>query len=695
MAAFFADLRLAVRKLWRHPRSAAVVVLTLGLGLGATTAVVGVLYKVLLEPLPYADPGSLVAVEAIHRERGIEHGRASIGDFVDWRSQVRSLTLETSGHFSAVITEGGDPEDVPGAVVSTGFFTTLGVHPLLGRAFRADEEIPGNDQVVLLSHAFWQRRFGADPAIVGRPIRLSGDPYEIVGVLPPDFWWNGPEIALWSPMALGPQHIQRQRRGMYLIGRLQPGASPAEAEAELQALSTRSAELYPDTNGGWSARVVPLARQWTRKVRPILLLLLAAALVVLTIAGANVVSVLLARSAAQDREAAIRSALGGGNGSLLRQQALEVVVLALAGGACGLLWAHWGSEALVALAPKRIPRLDEVALGPATVAFALALSLAVGLLLAGINLLRVRRTNLRDALLQGDGRSSGGRYRARFGEALIIAEVACALPLTLGAGLLARSLAEVGAIDPGFHSQDVVVADVFLPPARYPEDAQQAAFFRRLIDRLTTSPGVRGAAATAAMPMHAPALLFERPYRLAEALPTEQQPLAAIRIVSPGFFRTLGATLLTGRDFGWRDDAEAPRVVIVNQTLARAAWPHLAASGRPGPEGQRLVLDYRGEHEVEVVGVASDLRYDRLESPPVPEIYLASPQYPVFFSSLAVRGEGNPETLTSRVENAVWEIDPEQTLSLSRLSDIVDRTTRHRRFTIAMLAAFAALALIL
>ena len=429
-------------------------------------------------------------------------------------------------------------------------------------------------------------------------------------------------------------------------------------------------------------------------------MLLAATSAVLAIACLNVVAILLARSAEQHRELAIRTALGSPRWPLLRQQAAEALVFSFAGGAGGLLLTYWSIEALVSLAPRRIPRIEDVALGPPTVLFTLGLSLLIGLVLAGVVMWYATRADLRAALTGSREGSSNGRRWTRFGDALIVAEIAVALPLTLATGLLVESLAKLGEVDPGFQPSGVAIADLFLPPGRYPEDNQLTAFSRRLIESLNDAPGVQTAAMTSALPLHTPALVFERPLRISGAPTDQAESLAAVRIVSPGLFRALGMRLLAGRDFTWNDGFEAPLAAVVNQSLAQAMWPDRS------PIGETLWLDYRGEQDIEVVGILDDVRYESLESSPVPEIYLAAYQFPVLFSTLAVRSEPvppgsaedatvNPETLWRLIETRVWDLDPELTMTLGSFDDVMAQATRQRRFTLALLGVFATLALTL
>jgi putative ABC transport system permease protein len=678
------ELQLETRRLLLEMSFTGLVIGTLSLGLGAAAAVFSTLNAVVLRPFPYSHPERLVAI--LSQGESAQDGMTSMGDFVDWRGEVRSFAgMAAMGHGSLVLAggEGHDPEEIPTAAVSPNLFDVLGVRPLLGRSFLPEEETPGRDQVVLLGHALWQSRFGRDPKIVGKTLMLSGAPFVVIGVLPRDFQFLRSEVGFWSPMALDLQKLVRKRRGLNVVARLRPGVTLEQAQDEMAAVARRQAERYPETNTGWRAQVVPLADRLLGPVRaPLVLLTCAAGLLLLT-AWIDVSHLVLARALARGRESAIRMAVGAGRWRVFRGLLIENGLLSTAGSLGGLLVARWTLAALVAASPPDVPRIELAKVDVPTLAFALAAAAFIALTLSGFSALRLFPEAV--ALLQGGGRATAGPAQRRGREALVAAQVAVALWLLVVSGLLAQSFVRLLRVDPGFRPESLVVASFLLPLDKYPDGDRQLSFFDLLTARMQTIPSVTSVASSSAVPLNRPALdlNLELPF-MTDQESRDYERKAEIRLVSPGYFRTLGIPLAGGRDFEAGDRRNAPLVAIVNAELARQTWKG------ESPLGQRLHLRYRGEETCQVVGVAGNVRHYGLDEPPRPEIYLPFQQFPTFRSSLVLRTKGSPENVLPAVRAIVRTIDPEQNVTLATLETNFARSLAQRRFTLLLLIVFAA-----
>jgi putative ABC transport system permease protein len=686
------ELHRAVRSASRNTGFAVVVVAILALGTGATTTIFNLLYTVVLAPLPYKDPDRLVVLGATNLAQGVEHGRVSMGDFVDWREESRSYAaMGAAGYGSLILKTEAGPEEIPTAVVSANLFHVLGVHPLLGRTFLAEEERPGHDQVVVLSHSLWRNRFGADPHVVGRRLDLSGYPYVVVGVMPPEMDFPSPEIGFWSPMALDLQNLVRKRRGMNVIARLRPSVSPQAAQGEMDLLARRLEQRHPDTNTGWGVRVVPLHEKLVGEVRPFLLVLMTATGLVMLIGCSNVAHLLLTRAAVLRQEVAVRAALGASRAHLLWHHIAYSSILSLAGGVVGIALSHWAIQALVAFNPLDVSRITQAGLNQITVGFALGLSLVTGLVLGGLTGLQSLRSSTLDVLKASRSGSGRGLGRNRAGEFLVVAEISLALLLLIAAGLLIKSFSRLIRVDPGFDPKGVLVLNVFLPPNRYPEPHQQQRFQEQFLAGLRNLPGIESAAASSAVPMNTLALKLELPFLL-EGRPGDAQDehRAAVRLISPGYFKTLRISLRTGRDLTDRDRDESPPVAIVNNSFRH----RFLAGGHA--LGERLTLDFQGKEPYEIVGVVDDIQYQGLDREPSPEIYIPALQHPSGNFSIVLRAVAvEPQSLLSSVRGLLQSLDSEQAFSANRLEDLVAGSVRDVRFTTLLLIAFASLALLL
>jgi predicted permease len=688
------DLRLALRGLARAPGFSAVAVLTLGLGLGANTAIYTVVKTVLLTPPPFREPERLVRLWEANPAQGRPISPMSVPSFAAYRDTGAFAEIGAATDAMYNLTGGGDPEAVIGYRFSADLFRLLGTPALLGRTIEPEDDSPGAPRVVVLSHKLWQRRFGGDPGAVGRPVVLDGQPYMIVGVMPPGFRW-GPTL-LWTPLALDPALAgNHDRRFLRVAARLKPGVTLEQAQAALQPAAARLQAESPAAHAGWSARLESLADSQARDIRPALMVLAAAVGLVLLIACANVANLLLVRAAARERETAVRLALGASRLRLVRQWLCESLLVAGAGGALGLLLAFWTLDALLALFPANlanvaIPQLDALRLDGGVLAFALALSLATGL---GFGLVPALRAAGPSASLLREGR---GRVGARGGwlrRGLVVGEVALALVLASGAALLVRSFARLVAGDLGFEPRGVLTLRVILPTYRYDADRQRA-FADEVLARLAALPGVESAGASAYLPLSGWsgaagfALEGEAPR------PAGQEHEADIRVVAGDYFRALRTPLRAGRLLAASDREGAPAVVLVNEAFARRFVGGGAAVGR------RIRMDLRQPEPGappawrEIVGVVGDIRHEGLAQEPLPEVYFPFRQEPMRLLGFAVRTTGDPAALATAASRAVWAVDKDQPVShVLTLEQMGAESVTLRRASMLLLLAFAALGL--
>jgi len=611
--------------------------------------------------------------------------------FVDWRRQSTSFE-EMAAVRTWVINLSGDdhPEALFSVVTSSRLFNVLRDQPMLGRTFLPEEDQPGHDRVIVLSYGLWQRRFSSDGAVIGRAIDIDRQSYTVIGVMPRDFRFppNLPAaygIDAWLPPAPDPSRDERVSNNYYIVARLKPGVTAARAQAEMDAINHGLAEQHSEDRG-LGVKVSGWQQQVGGEVRPALLILMVAIGLVLLIACANVANLLLARGTARQREAAVRQALGAGRARLIRQLLTESALLAVFGGAGGLLIAYRGLDVLLRLAPD-IPRLAETTIDTSVLLFSGALTLATGLIFGIVPALQGSKIDLHDALKETGTRLTAGSARARMRSVLVIAEMALALMLLAGAGLLVRSLVSIQEIDPGFNAKNLLTAFVMLPPSKYPEPRRQAAFFREVVDRIASIPGVESAAGADSAPMlsnDAGPVSIEGH----EPRPGEMEIHAERPKITPDYFRAMGIRLVRGRIFTWADNENTPQVAMINEAAARQYWPNEDAMGK------RVRLDDGGTAWRQVIGVVGDVRQDGLAKAARPEVYAPLPQSPVPFMVLAVRTRVAPESLVGAVRHAVKAVDKDQPLfQIQTMQQVVDDSVAGRRFQTSLLAAFAAVAL--
>jgi predicted permease len=650
------DLRIALRALRRRPSYSVVAVLTLGMAIGLNGLIFGLVDAVLLEPLPYPAAERLVFLSSVHEREGATG--LSAPDLRDLREQAATLDgVAAFAYWGYTFTGGDRPRDLQSIRVMPGGIDLLGAEPALGRLFVPEEETPGRHRVALLSHGFWSRELGADPAVLGRTIELDAEPYTVVGVMPAGFAFPPDHASeIWAPLPDDPSSPRavRQNRGLSTVGRLAPGAGLEAARDEARAIAGRLAERHPDTNTGWSFEVGDAHDALVAPARPALLSLWAAVALLLAIAAVNVSNLAVARLATRDREMAVRRSLGARRGQLVRGVAAEGLLVGLGGGAVGLAVHHLGIGWLRSLPEGLIPRLKEVRLDLEGIAFTLAMGLVLGLLLGLASGLAAARRGRAASLREGTG--GPGRAARRALDALVVAEVALALVLLFGAGLTLRSFARLAAVDPGFAERErLLFANVFLPEARYGEPVRIEAFYRDLLERLNATPGVERAEAVLAVPLDYVGIDFDLPVEVPGRPAPEPgaAPQADYRVATPGYFDALGVPLLRGRAFEERDRAGAPRVMVVNETFAERFFPG------EDPLGETVSIPIGGPHEV--IGVIGDLRHRGLTAEPRPETFVPFAQQPSFGGMVVVvRTAGDPAAFAPVLQQTVSSIDPEQ-----------------------------------
>jgi len=693
------DVRYGARSLARSPGFTIVAAITLALGVGANTAIFTVVNAVILRPLPFSEPGRLVRFWESNPAKGWPTFSVSHPNFLDWRAQTQSfdgLAAQTGVGFT--LTSGGDAEIVRGAAVTADLLPVLGISPRLGRNFRPDEDRPGgNTRVALLTHAFWQRRFGANPSIVGTTVSLDSRPYEVVGVLPESFAvaWGGPRLDLLVPLAPDPARNRSDHR-LLVIGRLKPGVPLEQARAEMQAMASRMATTYPESNGGWTV-VLATFYDWIvpEETRQSLLIMLGAVGLVLLIACGNVASLLLARASARQREFSVRAALGAQRSRIVRQWLVEAALLGVVAAAAGLGLAFLTTRLVVATAPSALPRLGEIAIDPRVVFFAAGVSLVSALLFGLVPALQASSPRVAESLKEGTRTASGGRGRERVRAILVVGEVALSVTLLIGAGLLVRSFWRLQQVQPGFEVQSVVTMRVNLPRSSYDTAAKSQQFYLRLVPAIAALPGVNGAAISSGPPLSQGGTSTEVTIP-GKPQPKNSQPSAGWRLVSPGYFGALGIPL-RGRDFSGEDGAidekGAPlrAVTIISEEMARRYWPGEDVLGKT------VVLHSFGDGPQTIIGVAGDVRSFGLDSSPGPMVYgnaLAFSRWSPM--SIVVRSAVDPSSHIGEIRAAVRALDGSVPVyDVSTLDDLLSTSLGSRRFNMYLLGCFAAVALLL
>jgi putative ABC transport system permease protein len=701
------DIRYGARISRKNAASTAVAVLTLALGIGANTAIFSLIHAALLRELPFPEAGQLAVVWAANPLKpGMDHVPLANADIAELRDHNKSFArIAAFLPRSADLSEGGDdPERIGGAGVTAGFFETLGVTPLLGRTLTADEEAFGGPPVALISYGLWQRRFGGDRGILGKGISIDGEKRTIIGILPPDFDFpRGAEwpaffpfagrTEIWLPLAMRPQndnsgwsYWQSPERMLVMLGRLKPVVTQRQAQAEMDALAAKQASAHPDTHKGTILKVISLHEQLSGKLYKALLLLFAAASLLLIIACTNVANLLLARGVARQQEMAVRIALGARRGRLTRQLLTEGVLLGTLGSGCALLVAQGCLKTFLALSPMPPSRLDHAALDPMVLGFTALVALATSAVFGLAPALQTSRSDLRKSLHES-GRDASGAVHGNARAWLVATEVALALVLLTTAGFMVRSFMRVLAVQTGFRPQSVLAFDVGLPSSRYGNDASQIRFFQQLIERLEALPGARSSGAISYLPLGGGENMGRFTIEGEEPPSPGKEPFAERRWVTPGYFATMGIPVRRGRVFTPRDSADQPKVVVINETLAKQFF------NARDPIGQRLKA---GGAVRTIVGVVSDVRSSSLESEVRPQFYVPNAQWGWGAMTIVLHTEGDPIALASAARRELKALDPLiPAANLRTMQQVVSSASSARRFNMALLAFFAFVALLL
>ncbi|HET9984370.1 MAG TPA: ABC transporter permease [Longimicrobiales bacterium] len=694
------ELRVAARRLRRAPGFTVIVVLTLALGIGANTAIFSVVNSLLLKPLPYPEPARLATIE--HHYPGLNdlHAPVSAAGFRKYRDDTRSfesVAVETG--WGPALTGYGEPQRLRGARVSGLWFRTYGVAPALGRAITPADDEPGANQVVVLSDGLWRRVFGADGGIIGRKVLLNGTPYDVIGVMPRGFedFYNR-DVELFTPVALTPEQFAQGWGNEYLslTARLKPGVTTQAAAVEMDRIAVQvRADPAAGRDGGWGLTVTSLDEKAKGKLRPVLLVLLGAVGFVLLIACANVANLLLVRATGRVKETAIRAAMGAERWQVVRGTLTESVLLAALGGGLGLLLAGWGVSLLPKLAPERMRALQDVGIDGVVLVFTLVVAVLTGLVFGLVPALQSARPDLQETLREGGRGGTADRSGLLVRRLLVVAEVALALTLLTGAGLLVRSFARLQGVDPGFDPKNVLTFQLALPSGRYPSDTAQIAFFDQVLERLATVPGVKAAGATSVLPFGGSWSTGSFAIENLQPKKGEPGPWGDIRVVSPDFLRTLRVPLLKGRTFTPQDRLGAPPVAVVDEELVRRYWP------AQDPIGKRITFDdptAAGDtaHWISVVGVVGHTKHEGLDADARVQLYLPYEQNGSSVMSVVLRTAGDPNRVVPLARAAVQAVDRDQPLARVRtLDSLVGDSLGERRLSMTLLAAFATVALLL
>ncbi|HEV8430300.1 MAG TPA: ABC transporter permease [Pyrinomonadaceae bacterium] len=685
METIIKDIRYGIRGLSKRPGFTTVAVLTLALGIGANSAIFSVLNAVLLRPLPYADPDRIVRIDETEGKGGMGVSPPNLLDFQQQNQTFESVAGYSGGSF--ILTGEGEPLRVQSCAISAELFSVLGVKPLIGRSFSAEDERAGQDSVALISYGLWQRRFGGDHALLQKQITLDGLNYRVAGVMPNGFEFpiQSERVEVWTPLEQ-PEDLAQLRGAHYLdvVGRIKRDVSLAQAHADVEAIASRIAQQYPKEVSG-KTTVVPLKEDLVGQTRPYLLMLAGAALLVLLIAIANVASLTLARAAERQKEIALRTALGASKSRVVRQLLTESLILSFVGGLAGVTLAGWCTGFLVAIAPGDLPRLQSAHVDGRVLLFALATSVISGILLGLIPAWRSTNSDLQTHLKEGETRSASAPRQA-LRKALVVSEVTLALVLLCGAGLLIRTLWKLNSVNPGFDPDKVLVAELVLPKTKYPDARQQTLFFQQLIDRIKTSPGIDSVGGTSNLPLSGTNMVF---LASVEGQSNSSLP-ASFRAVSHDYFRTMRIPLLKGRWFDEHDTAESQPVVVINETMARQISTNYEEA-----LGKRIKHGFKSQI-AEVVGVIGDVKYAGLDQQTKPEMYAPFAQRAWPFMRLVARSKSDPSLVAATIREAVRAIDKDQPVDkLTTMSSVVNASIAGRSFYMQLLGTFAALAFIL
>jgi putative ABC transport system permease protein len=694
------DIRYGFRMLLKHKGFTAVAVLALGLGIGANTAIFSLVNGVLLRPLPFPQSERIIYIEGKNPAAGISQSNISFLDFTDW-SQQTDLFASTAAYWTGEAhlgADGAEPERVPRAGVTTGFFSVLGVQPSLGRTFVTEDDKGWPQTVAIISHGLWKRRFGSDPAIVGKQVQMSSMPLTIIGVMPPAFEYPE-QTQIWVPTAVNLANEPRNNRVWSAIARLNPGIDLKQAQTRLSAINAQFDKQFHETNKGWDVFLSTLHERLVREVKPSLLALLGAVGFVLLIACANVANLLLARSATRQKEIAIRAAMGASRIRVLRQMLTESILLSAIGGAAGLLLSIWLTDLLMSMLPEGAPRIEQVGIDYRVLTFALGVSALTGILFGIVPALQASKLEVTSALKEG-GRSGEGHRRTSARSLLLIGEVALSLMLLVGAGLLIKSFLRLQEVRPGFNAHNVLTAHLSLQGPKYKKDRQYVEFFRQLKERLEAEPGVQAVGGSVNLPLELTGYAIGRGF-IPEGRPltVEESKEAMFTTITGDYFRALQIPLLSGRIFEPGDNADGPKVVIVNETTAKRVFGSPAAA-----IGKRLSVwaAFRGqkrdeEFVREIIGVVGDTKTDSLTGQGDMQIYVPHAQDAHWnFMGLVIRTAGDPAAFARILRREVQALDKDQPIyNVHTYDDVVMNSLGTRRVSMQLFTVFGCAALLL
>lgn len=708
METIWNDFKYGWRMLRRSPGFTLVAVLTLTIGIGANAAIFSVINTILLRPLPLPDSQRIVLIWQSDPNRKVDRGIASPAQFLDWRDQNHVFE-----HLSAwriwyyTLTGTGDPEQVWGVHSSGNFFRLLGVTPVLGRDFLPEEEQPGHEQVVVLSYGLWQRRFGGDPSILGKSVLIDEKPYTLIGVLPRGFSLFGTsrQLDLWMPFAFDRAQLNREDHSVIVFGRLNKGTSVPQAQAEMETIVAQLKKQYPGVDQQNGVRVVTFRDDLSRGMKPALMILLAAVGFVLLIACANVANLMLARAATREREIAVRATLGAGRRRILRQLLIESILLALLGGAGGILFAGGGLHLLRATLPPEggygeIPHADWLGIDLPVLAFTLGVSLLTGVIFGLAPAIQISRSELSESLKEGSRGSTGGRRNQAIRSALVVIEVALSLVLLVGAGLLTRSFFLLMSEELGFDSSHLLTMQIWLPENHYALGPPVVNFYSQVVDRIEALPGVKAASAANFLPLTGWADYCNFDIEGRPIAPADKPDTAQYRVVDWRYIHAMGIPVKSGRDFAASDGPDAAGVVLVNEALVRRYWPD------ENPVGKQILLhfpDTRAPWQpvpraswLTIVGIVGDIREWEWGEEKIGQVYLPLPQSVSRIMRLVVRTGGDPSALTSAVRHAVQSVDPAQPVTeVHTMDQFLAAAVSQRRLSMLLLAVFASIATIL
>jgi putative ABC transport system permease protein len=693
------DVRYAIRTLIKSRGFTAVAVFALALGIGANTAIFSVINAAMIRPLPFKDPDRLVMVWEHNRPRARTQNVVSPANFLNWKDRnnvFEDMALFYDTRFN--LTDVDDPEEIPAQSVTTNFFNLIGVSPALGRAFEPEDEQPGREAIVILSDGLWRRRFGGDPEITGKTIKLNGNVFTVIGVMPPDFHFfikggslTGNQPELWSPVIFSA--ADRNPRGRYAtaVAKLKPNVTREQAQSEMGTIASTLEEQYKDFDTGWGVNIVPLREQFFGDIRPALWVLLGAVSFVLLIACANVANLLLARAASRQKEIAIRTALGAGRFRIVRQLLTESLLLAALGGILGLLLAMWGVDLLLAFSPKDMPSLGGVGIDYQVLGFTLLISLMTGLIFGLAPALEASRPNLNETLKEGGKGAGSGTRSHRVRDIFVVAEVALALVLLIGSGLMIKSFFKLQSINPGFNAENLLTVRLLLPGSKYGEDHQRISFFRQALSRIESLPGVRSAGAVSFLPFASLGAATSFTIEGRPEPPAGEKFTLDVRVCDPNYFRTMGIPLLRGRNFTEKEATEASHVVLINEAMARTYFPD------EDPIGKRVTISMAAKPvPTEIIGVVGDIKHVGLDVEPRAMSYWPHPELPYSFMSIVVRTEGDPLSFAPAVKREVQALDKDQPIADVRtMEQLLSASVARARFSTLLLGIFAGLALLL